>query len=404
VATSTTQSGASTAKALQQNVDLFGDDPPARPATGPPLGTQPPAKSVVAPPKQSKPAQSLLGLDFFGAAPSKPARSTSELGNAPQQASKSDLKQSILSLYASAPKTAPQPQVQSPSAFGGMQSPGSSGSQPQSAGFGGFGGMTDAFSSLKVKSTSPAPPAQTSAFSNLTSSYNNPKSTMTAKPLVNSGGSFFDAAPAPTQRNITPAAQSSGGFGDLFSSSTPATQSKPTATTSNDLFDLSAPTPPRNAAPTQPSLTTTASNTTNPMINLSSAFNLSSISQTPQTIAKPAASTTASFNSGMDAWGSSDVWAAPESNTGNTTASQPNTTSSSGFGGEAGWGSASPVVPKTVKPSQTTIAGDEDFGGWNSAPTAQSSTTTSQTISKPPGGGGGFAAPANDDVFGNVWG
>jgi stromal membrane-associated protein len=97
---------------------------------------------------------------------------------------------------------------------------------------------------------------------------------------------------------------------------------------------------------------------------------------------------------GLDAWGSSNVWGAPEpapTAASSTIKSDPL---------DSGWHSTA----KSTKPSETTIAADEDFGGWNSAPAFETTTTTTNkkstpSTTKPSGGFGG-----NDDLFGNVWG
>jgi stromal membrane-associated protein len=66
---------------------------------------------------------------------------------------------------------------------------------------------------------------------------------------------------------------------------------------------------------------------------------------------------------------------------------------------DGGWGSNS----KSTKPKETTITADEDFGGWNSAPTIQNSSTTTTTTTATKPGGASFGG-ANDDLFDNVWG
>jgi stromal membrane-associated protein len=155
-----------------QQPDLFGDDagsPPPRASTAAPVASRPPPKAEPAPPKQTKPADSLLGLDFFGTEAPPPNRPSSAAATSGAQ-SRPDLKQSILSLYASAPK--PQPQQRQSShvssgSFGGMQSPMQQSPPPQQTQ---FGGMNDAFSNLSFSGqkspTMQAQPKQ-SAFSGL---------------------------------------------------------------------------------------------------------------------------------------------------------------------------------------------------------------------------------------------
>ncbi|KAF2670584.1 ArfGap-domain-containing protein [Microthyrium microscopicum] len=396
---SSSQRQAPASRAAPKNsVDLFGESisAPPRPSTGPPLGTQPPAKADAAVPKQTKASESLLGFDFFGAAPAPAARSTPDItgGAAPPSGpSKADLKQSILSLYSSTPKPTPQPQVQSPG-FGGLQNP-QQGHQTQSS----FGGMTDAFSSLGVSSPPISQPqSKPSAFDSLTSSFASPRatSTTTTTPSLGAGGSFFDAAPKSppvTEQSHTARAPSTGGWGDLLSSTpaAPATQPKPAQTMSSDLFDLSAPAPPTASNTAQPAAS-------NPMSSMSSAFNLSS--NAPQAAAAaPASKQAGGFSSlgGMDAWGSSNVWGAESNTTAPAAAAATNTAQSPPMM-DAGWGSSSVATTKSTKPAETTIAGDEDFGGWNSAPAAPSPAPANN------GGSGAKGFGGNDDLFGNVWG
>ncbi|TAQ87070.1 hypothetical protein B7494_g4595 [Chlorociboria aeruginascens] len=206
--------------------DLFeenGPPPPPRAAsTASIISSQPPPKAEAAPPKQTKPADSLLGLDFFGTETAPPNRPVSAVA-APGAQSRPDLKQSILSLYASAPRPQPQqPSHAHSGSFGSMQSPPiSQQSPPQSS----FGGMNDAFSSLSF-STPRSPPMQSqpkpSAFSNL-GSISSHRSTpqVTFQPANLSGGTFFDMKPA--QKQVQQPSQaprtlsSSSGFGGFDS-------------------------------------------------------------------------------------------------------------------------------------------------------------------------------------------
>jgi stromal membrane-associated protein len=383
------------------SIDLFGDDvsPPARPSTGPPLSTQPPSKAQPAPPKQTKPAESLLGLDFFGAPPAAPARPSSDLGaasGATSGPSKSDLKQSILSLYASAPKPAPQP-AQPAGGFGALQS-----ARPQQSG---FGGLNDAFSTLNV---APSAPAQqdtsfSSPFASLAGGFGAPKSAAASKTTQPSlgGGSFFDPAPkSPPAPKATTTAKPGGfgGFGDVFSSS-PAAQPAPSA--SADLFDFSAP---AAAAPPAAMNITQTHSTLSP--TTSSPFNLSSAASKPAP--KPAATSSFSPLGASDPWGSGDVWTSAEPAAAPSAPAKSPAVARSTGGGlmDDGWGA--PVSAPTVRgggtrPVETTIAADEDFGGWGSAlpaPAAAPAATTTATT-KPAGSGGGFGG--SDDLFSNVW-
>lgn len=84
---------------------IGGDDIPPRASTAGPASSQVPPKSAPAPPKTVNTKDSLLGLDFLGETPAPPPRpaSTNNTGGMGSQ-SRPDLKQSILSLYASAPR------------------------------------------------------------------------------------------------------------------------------------------------------------------------------------------------------------------------------------------------------------------------------------------------------------
>lgn len=375
----------------QQNVDLFGDDPaetPPRPSTTEPSITRPaPPKAKPASPRQTKPADSLLGLDFFGSSQSAPPERSSSTGPATSSMpSRPDLKQSILSLYASTPKPPSQPMVQHghSGSFGGLQSS-SSQNPPQQSG---LGGLNDTFSSLNFSS----PPAQQqpkpSAFSDL-ANYSSHRSTPSSL-AFGGGGSFFDTAPKSPPANKPPPQKqrtfsSSSGFGDFasFAPTTTTAPPKPAASSSSgmgDLFGFSTPAPAPSAPP-KPAAAL-------PSTNLSSAFNLSSPAPPPQQPkAQPAAASKFSGLSNLDSWGTNEAWGGSSNTT--TTASHTAAPKS------PGWGS----VAKTTSPR---ISADEDFGGWSSAaPTTTTNANARGTgpgaAPKPIGGMGG------DDLFSNVW-
>ncbi|KAF9698030.1 hypothetical protein EKO04_004445 [Ascochyta lentis] len=340
-------------------IDLFGDATPAPPrsSTGPPAATRaPPPKAEAAPPKQTKAGDSLLGLDFLGGSSAPPARpSSTGPAGASSAPSRPDLKQSILSLYASTPKPAAQPQPQQQESFGGLASPQSQTSPTQSA----FGGMNDAFGSLSFNA---APAPKPSPFSGLDafSSTKSPASTSSSN-MFGGGGNFFDSKPTspPVQNRTTSPAS---GLANYSSFNTPA----PAASSSGmgDLLDLSMPSAP---APQQ---------TFSPVASpppASSAFNLSQPAP-----AAPKASQPAVNYGNMDAWGSNDVW----SSNAPAAAAAPAATTSHVPAKSPGWG------------------GDDDFGGWSSAaPTKTTTTNTTTSSSKPSGGFGG----GSDDLFSNVW-
>lgn len=381
--------------------DLFADDmaPPPRANSAAPVPTRPQPKAEPAPPKQSKPADSLLGLDFFGDAAPPPNRPTSAAAT-PGAQSRPDLKQSILSLYASAPR--PQPQQQpshaSQGSFGGMQSPPLQ--QQHSPRQASFGGMNDAFGNLSFSNTtSPPPQAQPkqSAFAGLgnVSSHRSTPSQVSPPPL--SGGSFFDAKPVQKPAAAPPQPSrgfsSSSGFGAFDSA--PGMSPPPLSNTTNtgsgmaDLFDFSSP------APSVPPKQTVASPTT----TQSSVFNLSQPAPPPKPTA-PAMST-AGWGNNTDAWGSNDAWSTAKTSPPITKPASPQAST-----GAFGWGSGGlanqSIVPgggggfAPASHTQPKVNADEDFGGWSSAAPVTPAAGTGQA--KP---ASGFTA--SEDLFSNVW-
>ena len=411
-------------KKQPQSVDILGDvpAPPVRPSTTEPSSRVAPPKASAAAKTPAKQGDSLLGLDFFGGPPSAPtdrpsSASATALGSAGP--SRPDLKQSILSLYASAPKPQAQPQHDRQSSFGGMQSPPIQSPPAQQSS---YGGLDDAFSSLNFSSPTSNPAAQpqqhkSDPFANFT---NSSKQRATAAPpqLTSpalSGGGFFDTTPksaaksasaskpsftAPPQSN--PLSMPNDDFGDFsFASSPPTKASKPaSAGASNDLFGLSQP--------SVPTPTTTTQKPASPSINLQSAFNLSAPAPSqPKPAPTTSSATTSTFSgfSNNDAWGTNDAWATPEpiqKTTEKPSVKTPPVTTSSN---DPGWGSASTNggfgSGGFGSQAQPKVAADEDFGGWSSA------APVSPTVSKPAApnnskpSGGGFGG--SDDLFSNVW-
>lgn len=351
-----------------------------------------PQKAEPAPPKQTKPADSLLGLDFFGEpapAPNRPASAAST----PGVQSRPDLKQSILSLYASRP---PQPQQHSHSSsgsFGGMQSPPLPQQQPPQPQQSSLGGMGDAFSSLNFSST-PSPPLQNqpkpNAFSSLGNLSSHKSTTMqaTAPPSNLGGGSFFDTKPSQPPMQASRGLGSSGGFGSFDSTFQAAPTAAPIQDTSSglgDLFDFSTPAPQPSVPPKQPAASPPQQ----------SVFNLSPPAPAPK--AQSAAPAVSGWNNN-DAWGSNDAWgASPPLNP------APVTQSSNA----GGWGSGGSLASQSIMPGvgggftaasngQAKVSADEDFGGWSSA--APAAPAAGNAPAKP---GAGFAA--SEDLFSNVW-
>ncbi|KAF3018524.1 hypothetical protein E8E14_011722 [Neopestalotiopsis sp. 37M] len=403
--------GQSAAPQRAPQADLIGGDdlPPRASTAGPSAAQQVPPKAAPAPPKTTAAKDSLFGLDFLSdatAAPPRPASTTGTSGSSGQ--SRPDLKQSILSLYASAPRPQPTHQHQSSgslSGFGGMQSPVQSptfGHQSKPSGSG--AGLNNAFAGLSFGNvTSPvqksAPKDAFAGLTNFSSAKSTPQATSSFSNL--SGGSFFDAKPA------KPAAQQQSQPSDSFSgwgapAAAPVKPAQPASSSFGDLFDLSSPAPaaqPVASPPPQPLA---------PAPVDSSVFNLSQ----PKP-AQPAPAPAASLNT--SAFGNSDVWgnawgepAAPAA----PAQKSPEISKPSTFGGsDLGWGNSgssfanTPIVPGqsgfstqssfSLAPSQPKVAADEEFGGWTSS-TATNPTTTTTTNKQ----GSGFG---NDDLFSNVW-
>ncbi|KAF2716677.1 ArfGap-domain-containing protein [Polychaeton citri CBS 116435] len=447
----------------QPMVDLFGDDmapppaqaqQPARPnTTDPPIGggvgrQPPPVKAAAAPPRQTKPGESLLGLDFFGSAQTAPparAASASPAGGMVNAApARNDLKQSILSLYASKP--APQPQQQpAANAFGGFQSPPLT--SPTQQNTQSLGGFNDAFASLSFGQ--PQQPSKPAPFSNLTSpsTSHSRQSSFANKTSSLSGGSFFDpppAKPSPAPASAQKARAPSNDFGDFgaFSSApspVTSTKSPPPPQSSvggamGDLFDLSNPTPPPPPKKTTTTPLPAQTQKSQSSYTANSAFNLSTPAPAPAPKATAAASvanatTSSSGLNNMDAWGSNDVWSTPDpapkpapalatakqtiSKISVPLASPPTVTTSKPLGafdtgdwGDAksagddmgGWTSAPPAAAVSGSSggpgaSGASVQQDDEFGGWSHASPVAATSGPKQ------GGVGGN----QDDLFGNVW-
>ncbi|KAM0562791.1 hypothetical protein ACHAPJ_001631 [Fusarium lateritium] len=375
--------------------DLIGGDPvPVRSSSAAPQAAKVAPKAEPAPPRATSTKDSLLGLDFFGE-PQAPPRPASTTGTAPTGQSRPDLKQSILSLYASAPRPQAQPQAQQPPSaggFGGFASPTMS-HQSQ----GSVGGFNDAFGSLSIsnapKPAAPDPFASLGSASRTTTSSSNAFGGL-------GGGSFFDSKPsqpaAPSHQQQSSSFSNFGGF----SSPAPAPAAAPTApkpaqsSAMGDLFDLSAPvsSPP---PPSQPAPAAT-----------SSVFNLSS-PQSPPAAPAPTTTTTNATSSlggfsGADVWGGSE-WGAPAAPAPAPVqkAPEPPKPAANDFGwGNAGGAFANtPIVPGAsggFNPiSSPKVSADEEFGGWTSSGPAAGGSSGQ---AKPSGGFGG-----DEDLFSNVW-
>lgn len=349
------------------------------------------------PPKVSKPADSLLGLDFFAQEPQPtPSRSASAApasGVAGQ--SRPDLKQSILSLYASVPKAQPQQQSQhgSRGSISGLQPTTSTYSQPQTS----FGGLDDAFGGLSFSNTTspqPQPQAQKpNAFAGLGSLQNHRSPPISPPPSSNFGnGGFFDAKPAPMPTSQSPynnsrTTSSSSAFGAFNAAPALPVSSPPIKSSGmDDLFDFSTP------AVTSPTVTSLPKPVTSPAATQSSVFNLTP--SQPPSKAQPAPATASAWGSNFDAMGTSDAWGSAQPAPAQAPAN------------DFGWGSGAPLASQSIVPGgngfgQTDtapkVSADEEFGGWSSAapPTPNKG---SQGAAKPAAGFG-----ASEDLFSNVW-
>lgn len=402
-------------RASAPQADLIGGDdiPPRASTVGPPPGHVPP-KSAPAPPKAVNTKDSLLGLDFLGETPAAPPRPSSTVSaTSAGSQSRPDLKQSILSLYASAPR----PQAQSHhashassgslSGFGGMQSPSfqspAAGHQATpSAG----GGLNDAFASLSFGATSPrSPPPQTDAFAGLTNMSSNRSSTPQSSSGFGNlgGGGFFSPKPAqPAAPQQQPKLSTNNSFG-MFGSPA-ATSPKPAQSSSaalGDLFDWSNPSPPAVA----PSVPKPAA----PVQSSESVFNLSQPKPTPAPAVPAVSSSLASMNTaaiggGSDVWGG-NAWGNPDPAP--AAAKSPPAMKSPSFGGGGdlgGWGAGGSFASQSLVPGASggfsaapKVAADEEFGGWTSSTGASNSNNSNSGAAKPTGGFG------SEDLFSNVW-
>ncbi|KAI0403315.1 hypothetical protein F4802DRAFT_572443 [Xylaria palmicola] len=387
--------------------DLIGGDdiPPRASTTGPSSRQQVPPKAAPAPPKAANPKDSLLGLDFLGEAPAAPPRPASTTGTGGMGGqSRPDLKQSILSLYASAPR--PQQQSQQPGhastgsfgGFGSMQSPSllqspTTGHQRQTST---GGGLNDAFAGLSFGNTTSQKSPARDAFAGLTSMSSNRSTPQTTNSTFSNlgGGGFFDTKPPqPTaQHQQKPSVTSTDSFGAFSSAGTTAKPAQPSSSGLGDLFDWTSPPQPAVAAP--PASKPTPTPTTNSVFNLSAAQ------------AKPAATSSASIStSDADVWG--NAWSNPEPAASTnlrspavSQASAHNTTND--FGGWAGSTSGSFATQRIVPGASggfapaPKVAADEEFGGWTSS-TGGNTNNNNSSSAKTAGGFG------NDDLFSNVW-
>ena len=409
--------------------DLLGaDDIPARnTGSAPPVSRAPPPppRAEAMPPKATAKAtatvttkDSLLGLDFLGggesAAPPRPASTTNSQ-------SRPDLKQSILSLYASAPR----PQAQSSAFLGGTASPTPKHHQQNSV-----GGLGDAFGSLSFSSTntsiaptSPPPPAPDpfATFGTRQGASKTTPKTSTFGGL--SGGGFFDAKPAAAAAAAPPSHQKISSKSSVDPSASFATSAAPKlaaalAPTSSssyglgDLFDFPASAAPPATAAVLPSSQPTTTQTLTTSAN--SVFNLSTnIAKSPATTAKTTKTTAAMGDIAMssaDIWGGNE-WSTPSepaaaknpvtARAKSSAASKPTTAD---FGWSSGGLANTPIVPGASGGFTTAskAAQDEEFGVWAGGTGTGVGSGTKTTAGRGGREGGSFVGN-DEDLFSNVW-
>lgn len=385
---------------------IGGDDLPPRASTAGPSRVQahPPPKAAPAAAKVANTKDSLLGLDFLGEVPSAPPRpsSTSNSGGLNNQ-SRPDLKQSILSLYASAPR--PQPQTQqsghasqgSFGGFGGMQSSG----PPQQAQQSSNAGFNDAFASLSfgnMSSPTQSPPPQRDAFAGLGSGISSPRSPQQQTSAFSNlgSGSFFDSKQSGLKQQPKPPAPSADPFAGFGGTTSPKPAPQQSSSSGlGDMLDWSSPAPQPTIARAQVSSPPPVSTSSNSVFNLTS--------QPAAAVPKPSAAVDASGLSGSDVWGSG-AWGAPEPaaapvTTHKAPAAQPSTSFGGGWGGSTAAATTSnSFANQSIVPGASggfapapKVATDEEFGGW------ASSTAT------PSANAGAAKSGGSDDLFSNVW-
>ena len=409
------------------SIDLFGDEtptPPIRPSTADIPSSKSATRTPAAPvaTRSTKPGDSLLGLDFFGSSQStdRPSSGASNPLNSTTN-SRPDLKQSILSLYASAPKPAAAPAA-APTPHNRQASFGLS--SPPAKQQDSFGGLTDAFSGLSFPSsgsvTSPPPqPAQIGfasggGFGSSVPAKSKPSAPQVTSPPPLGGGSFFDSVPSkpPSQPKAptSPVRPPSNGLNFAFTQPSITTAKPAVPGVSNDLFasdEFSGFASASPASPGPPPPVPPPTKVSSPIApftsNISSAFNLSSpstsapapkpastVPKSPPMVSQNSSAMFDPWSSGNDnAWGTSDPAPAKPKAPTVDIGKPPSRITPNDISG--GWG-----APITSAKKPPTITADEDFGGWTSASATQTPATGPSKSS------GGFGSAS--DPFDNPWG
>ncbi|KAK5633321.1 hypothetical protein RRF57_009035 [Xylaria bambusicola] len=391
----------------QPQGDLIGDNdlPPRASTVVPPPHQRLPPKAAPAPAKAANPKDSLFGLDFLGEAPAAPPRPASTTGTSSKAGqSRPDLKQSILSLYASAPRPQPPAQQQGHAStgsfgggFGSMQNPPVGHQQRAST----SGGLNDAFASLSFGNAASQKSPQRDAFAGLTSmSSNRPPPPPTNSAFSGlSGGSFFDTKPAQpaVQQQSKPSMASTDSFGAFGSASASAKTAQSSSSGLGDLFDWSSSSQPAVTSQPAPKPATAPTSTS------SLVFNLSAAQPKPTAAAATTTPSASITTSDADVWG--NAWSnpepAPSAGLKSPAISRPSVPSTSDDFGAWGSSTSGSFANQSIVPGASggfapapAVAADEEFGGWTSS---TGSNTNNSTAGKPAGGFG------NDDLFSNVW-
>jgi stromal membrane-associated protein len=383
-------------------VDLFGDmeeAAPARPSTTEPAIRAGAPKAPAAPPKQTRAGESLLGMDFFGSSQSAPPRPSSAASGmaTPAASGRADLKNSILSLYASAPKPAAaappaqhrqQPSTSNVDFFGGMQSP-TAPAQPAV--------KSDPFASM---SSARAPPSKLKSSNlDLFGDMQSPTLTSPVQPQANyTDFSAMQSAPPTTtapkpqpQLNAdlfgsmqSPPLPTASSFSGLASPTGPAQQKS--SLSGGSFFDPKPAPPPKDISPPRQQAMPAAAPV--PTQARNNTFGMDSL---------------AISGGNSNPWGNDNAWAQPDPapapakaqpKAQPTQAPQP-VQDDDDFGG---WSHASPLPTPTAAPFPQQ---QEEFGGWSHASPVRTTAAPAAAPAAAPkqnlGGG-------QDDLFGNVWG
>jgi stromal membrane-associated protein len=337
-------------------------------------------------------------MDFFGSSQSAPPRPSSAASgmSTPAASGRADLKNSILSLYASVPKPAAAPPPtqhrQQPSTpnvdfFGGMQSP-TAPAQPAV--------KSDPFASMSSARAAPSQPKSSNL--DLFGGMQSPPLTSPVQPKANyTDFSAMQSAPPTTAAPKQQPQLNADLFGSMQSPPLPAASSfsglaSPTghaqqksSLSGGSFFDPKPAPPPKDvSAPRQQTMPAAAPAQTQARNN---TFGMDSLSIS---------------GANSNPWGNDNAWAQPEPAPAPAKtqpkpqpaqppmAPQP-VQDDDDFGG---WSHASPLPTPTAAPVPQQ---QEEFGGWGHASPVRTTAAPAAAPKQNMGGG-------QDDLFGNVWG